>query len=261
MADKPEERARAEIDRLLAAAGWSVQSMSEANIHAARGVAIREFPLKSGHGFADYLLYIDGRAAGVIEAKKEGVTLTGVEPQSARYAQGLPEDLPAWRRPLPFSYQSTGVETHFTNGLDPEPRARPTFAFHRPDALREWLDLLPAPTALATGSGAPAPVVAFAPPTFLARLRQLAGGIGADEADRIDEEVRHEAARLAAEARLQGDATQSQATAAERERTAAREAADHAKSLFEDLSGLGVREPVWQRAATTGHGQDRKRDR
>ena len=41
MAEKPEERARAEIDRLLAAAGWSVQSMSEANIHAARGVAIR----------------------------------------------------------------------------------------------------------------------------------------------------------------------------------------------------------------------------
>jgi len=173
VADKPEERARAEIDRLLAAAGWSVQSMSEANIHAARGVAIREFPLKTGHGFADYLLYIDAKAAGVIEAKKEGVTLTGVEPQSDRYAQGLPEALPAWSRPLPFSYQSTGVETHFTNGLDPEPRARPTFAFHRPDSLRTWLDLLPAPTALATGSGAPAPVAAFAPPTFLSLVRHL----------------------------------------------------------------------------------------
>jgi type I restriction enzyme R subunit len=173
VADKPEQRARAEIDRLLAAAGWSVQSMSDANIHAARGVAIREFPLKTGHGFADYLLYIDARAAGVIEAKKEGVTLTGVEPQSARYAQGLPDELPAWDRPLPFSYQSTGVETHFTNGLDPEPRARPTFAFHRPDSLREWLDLLPAPTALATGSGAPVPVAAFAPPTFLSLVRHL----------------------------------------------------------------------------------------
>ena len=173
MADKPEERARAEIDRLLAAAGWSVQSMSEANIHAGRGVALREFPLKAGHGFADYLLYIDARAAGVIEAKKEGVTLTGVEPQSERYAQGLPEALPAWSRPLPFSYQSTGVETHFTNGLDPEPRARPTFAFHRPDSLRRWLDLLPLQTALATGSDAPAPVAAFAPPTFLSQVRHL----------------------------------------------------------------------------------------
>jgi type I restriction enzyme R subunit len=173
VSEKPEERARAEIDRLLTAAGWSVQSMSEANIHAARGVAIREFPLKSGHGFADYLLYVDAKAAGVIEAKKEGVTLTGVEPQSDRYAQGLPETLPAWNRPLPFPYQSTGVETHFTNGLDPEPRSRPTFAFHRPDSLRTWLDLLPAPTALATGSGVPAPVAAFAPPTFLARVRHL----------------------------------------------------------------------------------------
>ncbi len=149
MAEKPEERARAEIDRLLAAAGWSVQSMSETNIHAARGVALREFPLKSGHGFADYLLYIDAQAAGVIEAKKEGVTLTGVESQSDRYAQGLPEALPAWSRPLPFSYQSTGVETHFTNGLDPEPRARPTFAFHRPEMLATWLSGIP----LAPGGG------------------------------------------------------------------------------------------------------------
>ena len=86
MTDKPEQRARAGIDRLLGAAGWAVQSMSEVNIHAARGVAIREFPLKEGHGFADYLLYVDGRAAGVVEAKKEGATLTGVEIQSGRYA-------------------------------------------------------------------------------------------------------------------------------------------------------------------------------
>ena len=173
MAEKPEERARAEIDRLLAAAGWLVQSIDEANIHAARGVAIREFPLKTGYGFADYMLYIDAKAAGVLEAKKEGYTLSGVETQSGKYIQGLPDDLPAWRRPLPFAYQSTGIETCFTNGLDPEPRSRPTFAFHQPDALREWLDLLPAPTALATGSGAPAPVADFAPATFLACVRQL----------------------------------------------------------------------------------------
>jgi type I restriction enzyme R subunit len=51
MAEKPEERARAEIDRLLAAAGWSVQSMSEANIHAARGVqeAVRPGELHISH--------------------------------------------------------------------------------------------------------------------------------------------------------------------------------------------------------------------
>ena len=169
----PEQKARAGIDQLLAKAGWTVQSVAEANIHAARGVAIGEFPLKPGHGFADYMLYIDGKAAGVLEAKKEGFTLSGVEMQSDRYVKGLPGALPAWRRPLPFAYQSTGIETCFTNGLDPEPRSRPTFAFHRPDTLRKWLVLLLAPTSLPVGSGAPAPVAAFAPLTFLARVRHL----------------------------------------------------------------------------------------
>ena len=83
-----EQEARAEIDRLLAAAGWRVQDAKAANIHASLGVAIREFPLKEGHGFADYMLYVDGKAAGVLEAKKEGVTLSGVETQSNRYVKG-----------------------------------------------------------------------------------------------------------------------------------------------------------------------------
>jgi type I restriction enzyme R subunit len=137
----PEEKARAEIDRLLAAAGWAVQDLKSANIHAAPGVALREFKLKDGYGAADYLLYIDAKAAGVIEAKKAGATLTGVELQSGRYSKGLPDSLPAWRRPLPFVYESTGLETHFTNGLDPEPRARQVFAFHRPDSLVQWLSV------------------------------------------------------------------------------------------------------------------------
>lgn len=75
--------------------GWSVQTVEGANPHAARGVAIREFPLKDGHGFADYLLYVDAKAAGVLEAKKQGFTLSGVETQSDMYVKGLPEGLPA----------------------------------------------------------------------------------------------------------------------------------------------------------------------
>ena len=133
-----EQQAREEIDRLLTAAGWHICDANQANIHAARGVAIREFPLPQ-YGFADYLLYVDGKAAGVIEAKKEGVTLTGVETQSDKYTKGLPASLPRWSTPLPFSYQSTGVETRFTNGLDPQPRSRPVFAFHTPKLLADWL--------------------------------------------------------------------------------------------------------------------------
>ena len=99
MAPQPEQQARGNIDRLLKAAGWHVCDASAANIHAARGVAIREFPLP-GHGFADYLLYIDGKAAGVVEAKKEGVTLTGLETQADKYTQGLPTGLPRSTNPM-----------------------------------------------------------------------------------------------------------------------------------------------------------------
>ena len=135
----PEQRSRANIDRLLEMAGWTVQDGDILNVHATRGVAVREFPLMHGHGFADYLLYVDGRAAGVVEAKPEGHTLTGVESQSGKYGDGLPESLPYYVRPLPFLYESTGVETRFTNGLDPQPRSRNVFSFHTPETLAEWL--------------------------------------------------------------------------------------------------------------------------
>lgn len=163
----PEARARQTIDALLTAAGWHICDMANANLRASTGVAIREFPLEAGHGFADYLLYVNGKACGVIEAKKEGATLSGVEVQSARYAQGLPVSLPAWRRPLPFVFESTGVETRFTNGLDPQPRARPVFAFFRPELLVQWLTYLPAPMASPSG----ATEVSEAP-TFLRRMQQ-----------------------------------------------------------------------------------------
>ena len=135
----PEQRSRANIDRLLEQAGWPVQDVGALNVHAARGVAAWEFPLLHGHGTADYLLYVDGRAAGVVVAKPEGYTLTGVESQSGKYGDGLPDTLPYYVRPLPFLYESTGVETRFTNGLDPQPRSRNVFAFHTPETLAEWL--------------------------------------------------------------------------------------------------------------------------
>lgn len=167
-----EQQAREKIDQLLAAAGWIVTDAADANIHSSTGVAIREFPLKSGHGFADYLLYLDGKAAGVIEAKKQGTTLTGVETQSDRYAKGLPPGLPFWSNPLPFSYQSTGIETRFTNGLDPSPRSRDVFAFHKPATLLDWLNRRTDATKLSTGDGA-RPEASYAGGTLLARLQDM----------------------------------------------------------------------------------------
>ena len=135
----PEQEARINIDRLLQQAGWVIQDADSINLYASRGVAVREFPLNSGHGTADYLLYVNQQAAGVVEAKPEGSTLTGVEVQSDKYSTGLPDNLPAYYRPLPFLYESTGVETQFTNRLDPEPRSRQVFSFHTPDTLSGWL--------------------------------------------------------------------------------------------------------------------------
>ena len=113
------------------------------NLSAGHGVAVREFPLAAGYGFADYLLYVDGKAAGVIEAKRAGTTLTGVELQSEKYGAGVPSGVPAAIRPLPFLYQSTGVETRFTNRLDPVPKSREVFAFHQPGTLAGWLEAEP----------------------------------------------------------------------------------------------------------------------
>lgn len=138
--DTPEKRARQRIDAALQAAGWQVQSRDAVNLHAGRGVAVREFQLKPGHGYADYLLYVDEQAVGAVEAKKEGETLTGVEVQAEKYATGMPDGLPAPHRPLPFLYQSTGIETRFTNRLDPAPRSRRVFHFHKPDTVAGWLE-------------------------------------------------------------------------------------------------------------------------
>ena len=138
---KPEEQARETIDDLLAQAGWCVQDRARLNLGAGRGVAIREF--QTTNGPADYLLFVDRQAVGTIEAKKVGTTLTGVEEQSAKYRLGLPAGVRAARDPLPFTYETTGVETRFTSFLDPEPRSRPVFAFHRPETLAEWLTQAP----------------------------------------------------------------------------------------------------------------------
>lgn len=140
MPDTPEQKARQDIDAKLIASGWLVQDRDDLDLSAGRGIAVREFPMKSGFGFADYLLYLDRKAVGAVEAKAAG-TLTGVEAQSAKYAAGLPDKLPAHRRPLPFLFESNGAVTFFTNGLDPKPRSRKVFSFPRPETLAEWLGL------------------------------------------------------------------------------------------------------------------------
>ena len=139
----PEQKARVDIDAALVAAGWSLQNRDAINLAAGPGVAVREAKMASGHGFADYLLFVNGKAVGAIEAKPAGHTLSGVELQSGKYAAGLPAGLNPPVTPLPFVYMSTGVETRFINGLDPDSRTRAISAnlphIHRPETLAEWI--------------------------------------------------------------------------------------------------------------------------
>ena len=141
----PEAQAREKIDAALVESGWTVQDYAAMNLSAANAIAVAEFPLARGHGDADYLLFIDGQAIGVLEAKKEGATLTGVEAQAEKYATGLPPALRVPVRPLPFNFLSNGRQTLFFNLLDPRPRSRRISLndevphIHRPETLAAWL--------------------------------------------------------------------------------------------------------------------------
>jgi len=137
MPQGPEDDARVKIDDMLREAGWAVQDPDAYDPGVPeRGIALREYPFDSGA--ADYLLVVDREAIGVIEAKPEGTTLGGVAEQSRKYATSAPKHIPPADDPLPFVYESTGVETNFRDLRDPSPRAREVFHFHQPETLADW---------------------------------------------------------------------------------------------------------------------------
>jgi type I restriction enzyme R subunit len=135
-----EAQVRHQLDRMLAEAGWSVQDAGVGqDLWAARGVAIREVTTSSGR--ADYLLYVDRKLVGIIEAKREGADLTAAEQQADDYATGLTagQRRIAWRPELPFRYASDGGATRFRNTLDPDSRSRLVSYFHQPETIARWM--------------------------------------------------------------------------------------------------------------------------
>ncbi|MCQ2005689.1 DEAD/DEAH box helicase family protein [Rhizobium sp. NRK18] len=133
----PEQLARDRIDDRLRASGWHVQDKDALDFNAGVGVAVREY--QTDIGPADYVLFTDRKAVGVVEAKPNnwGVRLTSVEEQSEGYANAKLKWV-ANAEPLPFIYESTGQVTRFTNARDPNPRSREVFTFHRPETLKAW---------------------------------------------------------------------------------------------------------------------------
>ncbi|TDE36322.1 DEAD/DEAH box helicase family protein [Antarcticimicrobium sediminis] len=134
----PEQIARDRIDQRLQAAGWTVQDKEALDFNAGLGVAVREY--QTDIGPADYVLFVDRQAVGVVEAKPDawGVRLTSVEEQSEGYANAKLK----WvsnEEPLPFLYECTGQITRFTNARDPNPRSREVFTFHQPQTLKAWI--------------------------------------------------------------------------------------------------------------------------
>ncbi|AKJ39318.1 type I restriction endonuclease subunit R [Methanosarcina barkeri] len=137
----PEQKARNDIDRKLNASGWIVQEKSKIDWTASRGIAVKEYFTDVGP--ADYVLFVDKKPVGIIEAKKdeEGHRLTVFEEQSSGYATSKLKYLN--NDPLPFVYESTGELTRFTDVRDPKPRSRPVFSFYRPETFEEYIKKKP----------------------------------------------------------------------------------------------------------------------
>jgi type I restriction enzyme R subunit len=133
----PEQKARKNIDKQLEQCGWKVQDHDSLNLSESTGIAIREFPIGKDH--ADYILFIDRIAVGVIEAKPEGSTLSGVAEQSRSYLTNMLNLYTHIKvRPI-YAYETTGIETLFRDLRDPDTHPRRVFTFHRPETLKEWM--------------------------------------------------------------------------------------------------------------------------
>ncbi len=116
----PEEKARIHIDRMLKDAGWAVVTRSEYTV-SCTAVAVCEGLLQGNHE-ADYLLFLDGKAIGILEAKAASVKLGDkVRQQAEQYTRQLLDWYPAWQRPLPFVFVSNGRELLFADLREVKP--------------------------------------------------------------------------------------------------------------------------------------------
>lgn len=116
----PEEKAREKIDTLLEESGWTVVNRDEFVSDVINAQAVRENILKRNKE-ADYILYLDGKAIGVLEAKREENNLgLKVAEQAQTYATILPDWVQSWITPLPFIFLSNGNHLLFKDRREKE---------------------------------------------------------------------------------------------------------------------------------------------
>lgn len=130
----PEEQARVYIDQMFADAGWDIVNRDEfTGTHSA--IAVREGLLK-GNLEADYLLFLDGKAIGILEAKAKHIELDSiVAEQAEHYTRSLPSWCPSWYKQMPFSYLSNGRELLFKNLRNGDDSYIPISQIHTPREL------------------------------------------------------------------------------------------------------------------------------
>lgn len=104
----PEQKARVKIDQMLKDSGWTVVPRDDFTPDAVNAQAVEENLMK-GNLEADYILYLDGKAIAVLEAKREENKLgLEVAEQAQNYGNILPDWVQAWKTPLPFIFLCNG---------------------------------------------------------------------------------------------------------------------------------------------------------
>lgn len=104
----PEEKARQKIDQMFYDAGWEVTDRDHYT-PSSTAVAITEGLLN--HNLeADYFLFINGKAVGVLEAKRKEVDVDSdmVQEQAENYCRSVPSCYQKYSDPLPLVYVSNG---------------------------------------------------------------------------------------------------------------------------------------------------------
>lgn len=137
----PEQIAREKIDRMMAEAGWAVVDRDHYSPEIS-AVAVEEGIMEGNHE-ADYLLFINGKAFGVLEAKREEVDVTSpvVCEQAEFYTKSVPSWCPAWHEPLPLAYVSNGKDLYFRDLRDQEGTYQPLKSIHTPKQITKLLGI------------------------------------------------------------------------------------------------------------------------
>ena len=138
---KPEEKARVKIDQWLTESGWKVINRDEFEADSS-AVAVREALLK-GNKEADYFLFINGKAVGVLEAKREEIDVAQqiVCDQAEGYARGVPSYYTAYQKPLPFIYTSNGKHHYCRDYRKKDSTYEEISVMHKPKKLTEMLGI------------------------------------------------------------------------------------------------------------------------